>query len=170
MSESQLPAAQSTVVSSTSPPSEAGLPAAEDAVVLPPNYSMSLGLGAIALPITVWQPWQGGPLVLLAAFLGLQTTRIRLVFTARELEVRLGDRLLRQFPYAEWSNWTIFWRPVPILFYFREVNSIHFLPILFSPSELTAQLTQHVPLGHHSASSSDNDYGASEQNSSEQNS
>lgn len=115
-----------------------------ETVVLSPSFKLPLGLGAIALPIVLWQPWFGAPLLLLGAFLALQTARIRLAFTPTELEVRLGERLLRQFPYAEWSNWVIFWPPVPILFYFREVNSIHFLPMLFDPKMLTAQLEAHV--------------------------
>ncbi|MEM6350528.1 MAG: DUF3119 family protein [Cyanobacteria bacterium P01_D01_bin.14] len=111
--------------------------------VLTPSFRLPLGLGAIALPVFFLQPWVGGVLALLALFLAVQTTRIRLAFTATALEVRQGQTLLRQFPYADWRIWTIFWPPLPILFYFREVNSIHFLPVLFNPGELRSQLEQH---------------------------
>jgi len=45
------------------------------------------------------------------------------------------EKLIRRFP-QEWQNWQIFWPGVPILFYFKEVKSIHFLPILFDPKTL----------------------------------
>ncbi|MEL6138796.1 MAG: DUF3119 family protein [Cyanobacteria bacterium J06628_6] len=111
--------------------------------VLTPSFRLPLGLGAIALPTFFLQPWVGGVLALLALFLAVQTTRIRLAFTATALEVHQGQTRLRQFPYTDWQTWTIFWPPVPILFYFREVNSIHFLPVLFNPGELRSQLEQH---------------------------
>ncbi len=132
-----------TPVQPTSP-SEAS--ATAETVVLPPSFRLSLGLGAIALPLLLWQPWIGGPILLLAAFLTIQTARIRLAFTPTELEVRLGERLLRQFPYTDWLNWELFWSPIPILFYFREVNSIHFLPVLFDAQRLKEQLTRSVDL------------------------
>lgn len=89
------------------------------------------------------QLWAGLIMTLLGLFLGLQTTIIRLTFTETELQVCRGTTILRQFPYEAWQIWTIFWSPVPILFYFREVKSIHFLPMLFSPAELRHQLEQH---------------------------
>ncbi len=86
----------------------------------------------------------GFVLALLGLFLLYQTTTIRLVFTVTALEVRRNDSLLKTFPYAEWESWTIFYSPVPILFYFKEVNSIHFLPVLFNPTELRECLEAHV--------------------------
>ncbi|MEA5466377.1 DUF3119 family protein [Leptothoe sp. PORK10 BA2] len=97
---------------------------------------MGLCLGSISL-------WGGLLITLLGLFLGVQTTLIRLTFTETELQVCRGTTILRQFPYEEWQIWTFFWQPVPILFYFREVKSIHFLPMLFSPTELRHQLNQH---------------------------
>jgi hypothetical protein len=73
----------------------------------------------------------------------VQTLILTLRFTDSALEVYRGKTLIRHFPYAEWQHWEIFWQPVPILFYFREVNSIHFLPIIFSPSELRVCLETH---------------------------
>ncbi|MEO0539862.1 MAG: DUF3119 family protein [Cyanobacteria bacterium P01_A01_bin.105] len=116
------------------------------AAALSPSFKLPLGIGAIALPLLLWHLWAGGAVLLLALFLAVQTTRIRLAFAPTELQVRLGDRLLRQFPYEAWRNWVIFWPPVPILFYFREVNSIHFLPVLFDPNGLQAQLSLHCDI------------------------
>jgi hypothetical protein len=53
--------------------------------------------------------------------------------------------VLRRFRYAEWQNWRIFWPYFPVLFYFREVNSIHFLPILFSPTMLKSCVEERCP-------------------------
>ncbi len=73
---------------------------------------------------------------LFSFFLVLQTAIIRLRFTETALEVYRSKKMIRQFPYSDWSNWKIFWQPVPILFYFREVKSIHFVPVLYSPKKL----------------------------------
>ncbi len=104
----------------------------------PCPYVLFMGLCLGAVPL-----WVGLLITLLGLFLGIQTTLIRLTFTETELQVCRGTTILRQFPYGDWQIWTIFWRPVPILFYFREVQSIHFLPMLFSPAELRHQLDQH---------------------------
>ena len=55
-----------------------------------------------------------------------------------------GQQELRRFPYAEWQCWRLFAPWLPGLFYFREIKSIHFLPILFNPAELRQQLEQRV--------------------------
>ncbi|MEL6164336.1 MAG: DUF3119 family protein, partial [Cyanobacteria bacterium J06628_3] len=49
------------------------------------------------------------------------------------------------FPYSEWQNWRIFWNVIPLLFYFKEIKSIHFLPILFDPKTLKACLEERCP-------------------------
>lgn len=74
-----------------------------------------------------------------------QTATIRLQFTENALDVYRSGTLIRRFPYQEWLNWRIFWSPVPILFYFREVKSIHFLPVLFDPKMLQTCLEQRCP-------------------------
>lgn len=91
------------------------------------------------------QPIAGAVLALFGVFLLFQTVSLRLCFTATALEVFRGDTRIRRFPYQEWQNWEIFWPPVPVLFYFKEVQSIHFLPILFDPKALKACLEQRVP-------------------------
>ena len=44
----------------------------------------------------------------------------------------------------QWLSWRLFAPWLPGLFYFRETQSIHFLPILFSPKELREQLELRV--------------------------
>jgi Protein of unknown function (DUF3119) len=112
---------------------------------LAPNYAIAMVLIAVALPLTWWQLWVGLPLLAFALFLLIQTNGIRLKFTAVTLIVSRFGKEIRSFPYAEWEDWQIFWQPLPILFYFREVNSIHFLPMLFDPQQLRTCLEQHCP-------------------------
>lgn len=118
----------------------------EQTVELAPSYKIPLALIAIAMLLLLLQPWASLPLALFGLFLLFQTVTIRLQFTPTALEVYRSGNLIRRFPYAEWTNWQIFWNPVPILFYFREVNSIHFLPIIFDPKTLKACLEQRCPL------------------------
>lgn len=117
----------------------------ETTTTLAPSYAIPVGLGLLAVVGLVIQPWLGGAIALFALFLLYQTRTLRLVFTQTDLDVYRGETRIRRFPYAEWQTWSIFWRPVPILFYFREINSIHFLPILFQPEQLRAALETHVP-------------------------
>jgi hypothetical protein len=74
-----------------------------------------------------------------------QTATLRLQFTATALDIYRREGLIRRFPYQEWQNWRIFWGNAPILFYFKEVKSIHFLPILFDPKQLKTCLEQRCP-------------------------
>ncbi len=114
-------------------------------VELKPSYNIPVVLVLAAIPLLFVQPWLGGILSAFGLFLTLQTVTIRLSFTATELNVYRSEKLIRTFPYREWQNWRIFWEPVPILFYFKEVKSIHFLPILFDPKTLKACLEQRCP-------------------------
>lgn len=116
-----------------------------EVVELSPNYKIPLFLllGACALsPVSLWL---AGAIALLGLFLTLQTILIRLEFTAEEMNVLRSGKMIRSFPYRDWLNWEIFWSPIPILFYFKEVNSIHFLPIIFDPKNLTDCLNKHYP-------------------------
>ncbi|MEM9008853.1 MAG: DUF3119 family protein [Cyanobacteria bacterium P01_F01_bin.86] len=115
-----------------------------ETTTLKPSYVIPIALIVLAIPLLMVQIWASGAVSLFGLFLLYQTATLRLVFTATDLDVYRGETLIRRFPYQEWSNWEIFWSPVPILFYFREVNSIHFLPVLFSPDELRSQLELHV--------------------------
>jgi len=104
-----------------------------------------LVLAIAAIPLLLVQVWIGLPVEVLAVFLLFQTATIRLEFTQTALDIYRSNQRIRQFPYQDWSHWEIFWPPVPILFYFREVNSIHFLPILFNPKMLQTCLEERCP-------------------------
>ena len=114
-------------------------------IELKPSYNIPLVLVVAAIPTLFVQPIVGGIIALLGLFLMIQAVMIRLQFTATDLDVYRGEKLLRRFPYREWENWEVFWNRVPILFYFKEVKSIHFLPIIFDPNTLKACLEQRCP-------------------------
>ncbi len=115
-------------------------------IELAPSYKIPLVLIIAALPLVFVQKWVSLAIAILGLFLLIQTLIIRLKFTETALEVYLSEKLLRNFPYQDWLNWEIFWSPVPILFYFREVKSIHFLPIIFDPKMLQSCLEKYFPL------------------------
>ncbi|HEY9639955.1 MAG TPA: DUF3119 family protein [Coleofasciculaceae cyanobacterium] len=115
-------------------------------VQLAPSYRLPIALIGLAIPIFLLQIWVGGAIALLGLFLLVQTATLRLLFTETALELYRGETMLRCFPYLEWQNWRIFWGNVPILLYFKEVNSIHFLPILFDPKLLRTCLEQRCPI------------------------
>ncbi len=117
-----------------------------EVVELSPNYKIPVFLIVAAIPLSFIWIWGGGAIALLGIFLAIQTTIIRLQFTPTALDVYRSQTKIRSFPYSEWSKARIFWQPVPILFYFREVNSIHFLPIIFDPKTLIDCLEKHYPL------------------------
>ncbi len=110
---------------------------------LAPSYRIPLALVGFAIALMFVQVWLGAVVGLFGVFLLIQTLTLTLRFTETALDIYRGDKLIRRFPYGEWEYWEIFWSPVPILFYFREVNSIHFLPIIFSPEQLRNCLEQH---------------------------
>jgi Protein of unknown function (DUF3119) len=114
-------------------------------VQLAPNYTIPIVLIAVAIPLTALQMWVGLGMGVFGLFLAIQTTIIKLEFTTTALNVYRSSKVIRTFPYREWENWQIFWQPVPILFYFKEVNSIHFLPIIFDPQMLLTCLEYYRP-------------------------
>ncbi len=117
-----------------------------ETVQLAPSYNLPIALVLLALPLLIIQPWISGAIALFGVFLLYQTVTLRLTFTDTALDIYRGDTLIRRFPYQDWQYWTIFWSPIPILFYFKEVKSIHFLPILFNPKMLRACLEERCPL------------------------
>ncbi len=126
----------------TTIPSSSQLPTE---VELHPTYTIPLVLILAAIPVAAIQFWVGLGVGVFGLFLSIQTAIIRLKFTTTALDVYRGSKLLRRFPYAEWETWQIFWPPVPILFYFKEVNSIHFLPIIFDRQMLRTCLEYYCP-------------------------
>ncbi|MGB3238623.1 MAG: DUF3119 family protein [Geitlerinemataceae cyanobacterium] len=111
-------------------------------VELAPSYTLPIALVALAIPLLLVQIWVAGVIALFGLFLLFQTATLRLQFTETALDIYRGENLLRRFPFQEWQNWEIFGEKVPILFYFKEVKSIHFLPILFDPKTLRACLEE----------------------------
>lgn len=125
-----------------------------DPVVLAPRFGVPLGVVALGLASLALLPlWAGALWLALAVslfglFLLLQTLLLRLEFADEALLVWRQQTLLRRFAYAEWLGWRLFWPGLPVLFYFRERQSIHLLPVLFDAATLRAQLAQrlsHLP-------------------------
>jgi len=117
-----------------------------DSVTLSPDARLPLlvvafGLALLPLPLS---PWPTAVVVLFGLFLMLQTASLRLEFEERALIVWQNGRELRRFPYDQWLTWRLFAPWLPGLLYFRETQSIHFLPILFNPTQLRDQLEQKV--------------------------
>lgn len=125
-----------TTASSTAPTST---------IELAPSYALPLALVLAAVPLLFVQKWAGLPLLLFGLFLMYQAATLRLQFTATDFDIYRSSNLIRRFPYREWQNWRIFWPAVPILFYFKEINSIHFLPVLFDRKMLQTCLEQRCP-------------------------
>ena len=115
-------------------------------IELAPSYALPIALVLLAIPLLLVQKWVGLAVSLFGLFLLFQAATLRLCFTETDLDIHRGETLIRRFPYADWQTWRIFWSPVPILFYFRETKSIHFLPMLFDPKALRDCLEARFPL------------------------
>jgi hypothetical protein len=116
-----------------------------DSVKLAPSYIIPIVIVTVAIPIALVQIWFGLGIGVFGLFLAIQASIIKLEFTTTTLNVYRSSAVIRTFPYSEWENWVIFWQPVPILFYFKEVNSIHFLPVIFDPKMLLTCLEYYRP-------------------------
>lgn len=110
---------------------------------LSPSFNLPIAMIVIAILLFWVQSWLAGAIALFGIFLLFQAATLRLQFTDSALDIYRGDSLIRHFPYHDWQNWTIFWPPIPILFYFKEINSIHFLPVLFDAKALEACLIRY---------------------------
>ena len=106
-----------------------------------PLLVLLLSAALLPLPLT---PWPTLVVALFSLFLLLQAYSLRLEFCADTLVVWRGSQELRRFPYQDWLSWRLFAPWLPGLFYFREVKSIHLLPILFDAEELKRQLQQRL--------------------------
>ena len=117
---------------------------------LQPRFWVPLGVVGLGLICGLLSWIAAAVVVVFGCFLMLQTALLRLRFEAEALVVtRSGDEI-RRFPYSDWMGWRVFWPAVPVLFYFREINSIHFLPMLFDANALNEQLTTRIgPSGTH---------------------
>lgn len=88
-------------------------------------------------------------LAIFSIFLFIQTAILQLTFSADALLVTRRSWgapavEIKRFPYKEWQYWQIFWPRFPVLFYFREINSIHFLPMLFNANQLQIELKRRI--------------------------
>ena len=113
-----------------------------ETVELEPSYNIPVILMLGAIILSVFQVWLCFGVGLFAIFLAIQAYTLRLNFTADSLKIYRGKKLIRDFPYEQWEYSEIFWSKLPILFYFREVNSIHFLPIIFDRKTLSCCLAK----------------------------
>ncbi|MBD2187520.1 DUF3119 family protein [Pseudanabaena mucicola] len=118
---------------------------ASQATELKANYAIPTVLVLSAIPLIWVQVIAAGVVALFGLFLFYQAGTIRLIFTATDLEVYRSSEKFRTFPYQEWQDWKIFWFSFPVLFYFKEIKSIHFLPILFDVKALKTCLEKHIP-------------------------
>ena len=112
--------------------------------ILAPRPWLPLAVMALGIACLLLNLWAALVVSLLGLFLLLQSQLLRLQFSDKALVVWSGNQVLRRFPYSEWLGWTLFWGPVPVLFYFREQRSIHLLPVLFDATALREQLNSHV--------------------------
>ncbi|MEN9222023.1 MAG: DUF3119 family protein [Thermostichus sp. BF3_bins_97] len=118
----------------------------DSAHLLTPDFRLGLSVLGLAVPLFWLSFWAALVVGLFGLFLVVQTSLIGLAFTKTSLQVYSGSKRIRDFPYSEWQDWQVFWPSVPILFFFRERKSIHFLPMLFNPAELKSCLEDRV--GH----------------------
>jgi hypothetical protein len=117
---------------------------------LAPRFWVPLGVVVLAaaslalLPLWAGVRWVALVIALLGIFLAVQAALLRLRFSDTALLVSRRDTVIREFPYSAWVNWKIFWFPFPVLFYFREKNSPHLLPMLFDGRTLRKELEQRI--------------------------
>lgn len=126
--------------------SQAPQPDPDQGVILAPRLWVPLAVIALGAGGLLLNVWLALVVSLFGLFLLIQSQILRLQFTTDALLVWRGTTVLRRFPYGEWITWTLFWGPVPVLLYFREQRSIHFLPVLFDATSLREQLNRHVPV------------------------
>ena len=119
---------------------------ASQATELNPNYAIPTVLVLSGIPLIWVEPIAAGAIAIFGLFLAYQAATIRLVFTATDLEVYRSQQKFRTFPYQDWQDWQVFWFNFPVLLYFKEVKSIHFLPMLFDAQMLKTCLEKYVPL------------------------
>ena len=125
---------------------------AAETVALAPDLRLPLATLLLGTLLCLLNLVAGGAVALLGLALIFQSVRLRLVFTPDSLELHNGAVVLRCFPYKNWRTWRLFRMPFPVLLYFREVNSIHFVPVIMDGQGLRQQLEQR--LGHVNAASS----------------
>ena len=117
---------------------------ATETVVLAPGLRLPLGILLLGSLLCSVNLAAGAAVAGLGLILLFQSLRLRLVFTPDALELHNGAAVLRRFPYKNWRSWSLFWKPFPVLLYFREVNGIHFVPVIADGQGLRQQLEQRL--------------------------
>ena len=142
------PSANAAGGTSSNAPAAGGLAG----ITLAPRYGGPLGrllIAGFVLTLSTRSPgffYGGLSLLTMGSFLLLQTNLLRLCFQAEALVVLRSGEEIRRFPYDAWLDWRGFFPALPVLFYFREENSPHLLPMLFDADALRAELERRVTL------------------------
>lgn len=147
---------EAKVDSTRVPESEALDPSSGSVIVRPTFYLASAFLlsgGGLDYAGGGWAVL-GLPLTMIGVLLAVQTFRIRFVFGPKRISVanRTSDGLsiIRGWEYSQISNWEVWWKPLPILAYFKEKESyngrgsIHFFPVLCDGAQLIQQFRERV--------------------------
>lgn len=114
-------------------------------IQLKPSYNLPIILILTGISLTIWQMTAGIIIAVIGLCLLIQASIIKLTFTQTALVLYRQQTKIRSFPYSDWENWVIFSASVPVLLYFKEVKSIHFLPIIFNPVQLKSCLEKYCP-------------------------
>ena len=102
----------------------------------------------------------GLPVTAIGVLLAVQTTRLRFKFDAERLmvgvksnseEAERGLKVIRSWRLENITNWEVWWKPFPVLAYFKESESydgrgsVHFFPVLYDGGELISALRTRCP-------------------------
>ena len=118
----------------------------KDSVTISPSFQLPIILIVLSfmllfLNIGIW------PTIVSSSFsffLLLQTFTLRINITKEDFVVLQLGKEIRRFPFKNWIAWKLFLPDLPGIFYFRETNSPHLLPILFNPKQLKEELLKKV--------------------------
>tara|TARA_Y100001935_G_scaffold251870_1_gene254662 strand:+ start:2877 stop:3278 length:402 start_codon:yes stop_codon:yes gene_type:complete len=118
----------------------------ENSVTISPSFQLPiilifLSFMLLFLKIGIW------PTIFSASFsffLLLQAFTLRIKITETNFIVLQLGKEIRTFPFKNWISWKLFLPKLPGIFYFREENSPHLLPILFNPKQLQEELIKRV--------------------------
>ena len=79
-------------------------PSISETVELAPSYTLAIAVVLIGVAIVPLQVWIGGIVAVFGGFLLLQSALLRLQFTETNLDVYRSGKVIRSFPYSEWSH------------------------------------------------------------------
>ena len=118
----------------------------KDSIIISPSFQLPIILIVLSfmllfLNIGLW------PTIVSSSFsffLLLQAFTLRINITKEDFIVLQLGKEIRRFPFKNWIAWKLFLPDLPGIFYFRETNSPHLLPILFNPKQLKEELLKKV--------------------------